>query len=403
MHTKKRLAAALGLVLTGALTLSACGSSGDDETGNSGATGPAQSGAAATNAAEGSDVAAKIMVIGDFTSTIAFTEPEIVPTVKGVLRDFPNVQIETCDAKGAAASYLSCEQKAISDKVAAVVLGFSAGAQDSSLLTTAAIPVIGNGDAHSPNSYPVTESFSEYVALGAGLYNADCKKLGIVYLDGSDFLVDYIKEGFEGRGGKEVARASVAANAADLTPAVSKVTGAGAECVAVSLPPTGAAQALTALKQSGKQLLIGGISAVFSQQVIDSLKSLTDGLLLVDEQENPADDTPGIKQVAADAHAIDSKAPITQQGISSWVAARLVAAALPKVSGEVTNKSMAQALDSLRDVDMLGVIEPWSTVPLDSKTFSRIFNHYGISYIIKDGTPSRQGEFYDTSDLLTGK
>ncbi|HVV12569.1 ABC transporter substrate-binding protein [Amycolatopsis sp.] len=384
------------LVLAGVVSLAACSSSG---TGS----GPSQAPAPAPAEEPGSPVAAKILVVGDFTSTIPFTLPEIVPMVKGVLHNFPNVTVETCDAKGAAAGFLSCEQQAVTDKVAAVVLGFSAGAQDMSVLTTAGIPIIGNGDAHSANSYPPAESFSEYVALGAGLAETGCRQLGVVYLGGSDFLVDNIKTGFEGKGGKEVARASVAANAADLTPAVAKVTGAGAKCVAVSLTPAAAAQALIALKQSGSSLTIGGISAIFSQQVLDSLKSLADGLIVVDVQLNAADNAPGLTQAANAMHSVDPKAAMTQQAVSAYIDAKLIAAALPKVSGDVTSTSLATALDGLRDVDMGGVIRAWSTIPVQSRTFSRIFNHYGINYKIQGGKSVRQGDFYDIGPLLAGK
>jgi len=384
------------LVVAGMVSLAACSSSGDGSS-------PSQAPAPAQAEAAGSPVSAKILVIGDFTSTIPFTLPEIVPMVKGVLRNFPNVSIETCDAKGATAAFLVCAQRAVTDQVAAVVLGFSAGAADMSVLTKANIPIVGNGDAHSPNSYPPAESFSQYVALGAGLAQTGCTKLGIVYLGGSDFLVDYIKTGFEGKGGQEVARASVATNAADLTPAVAKVTGAGAQCVAVSLTPAAAAQAFIALKQSGSSLTIGGISAIFSQQVLDSLKSLADGLIVVDVQLNATDNAPGLTSAANAMRSVDPKAPMTQQAVSAFIDAKLLAAALPKVSGTVTNTSLATALDGLRDVDMGGVIHPWSTIPVPSQTFSRIFNHYGINYKIQGGKSVRQGDFYDIGNLLAGK
>ncbi|WP_235949114.1 ABC transporter substrate-binding protein [Candidatus Frankia alpina] len=198
------------------------------------------------------------MVIGDLTSTIPFKVPEVVPVARGVLRGFPNVRIETCDAKGTSGGYQICARQAITEKVAGVIQGFVT-AQDQTALTKAGIPMVGVSDDTSPNSFPVSSSFALYVSLGVGLANTGCTRLGIVYLDGSDFLIDYIKRGFESRGGKEVARAPVAANAADLSPAVAKLTGAGATCVAVSLVPSGAAQALTALRQSGRTLTIGGL------------------------------------------------------------------------------------------------------------------------------------------------
>lgn len=396
MKQRKGIRAVFAFAVAGLLAVSGCSSS-DNEPDSSGDR------SSATAPAGSSDVKAKILVIGDFTSTIPFTLPEIVPMVKGVLKNFPNVEVGTCDAKGSASSFLACEQQAVQDNVAAVVLGFSAGGQDLSVLTKSSIPVIGTTDSRSLNFYPTAEAFSSYVALGAGLAETGCKKLGIVHLDGSDFLVDYIKAGFEGKGGKEVARGAVANNAADLSPAVSKVTGAGAECVAVSLTPAGAAQALTALKQSGKTVTIGGISAVFSTELLKSLGALADGLIVVDTVLNPSDDAAGIKEAAAAMREVDSKAKMTQQAVGAFIAAKLIAAGLPTVSGEVTAASLTTALDGLRNVDMNGVIPPWSSVPVEGKTFPRIFNHYGINYKIQDGKAVKQGDFYDILALLTGK
>lgn len=399
MRTKRTYGiAAVGIGV--ALVVSACGSSSSSSSKASTTSAAGASAGTSGSAAAGSGANAKIMVMGDFTSTIPFTLPEIVPTVKGVLRNMPNVQIETCDTKGTPAAFVTCSRQAQSDKVAAVILGFSAGAADQSLLTKAKIPVLDTADSTSPNSYPVSQSFALYTALGVGLGKQGCSKLGIVYLDGSDFLVDYIKQGFESTGGKEVARAAVAANAADLAPAVSKLTGAGAECVAVSLTPSGAAQALTALKQSGKQLKIGGISAIFTGQLIQSLGALTNGLYVVDQELNPDDSAPGIQQVAADEHAADSSAKVTQQAVGAWVSAKLVQATIAKLQGTATAASFTTALDSLRNVDMDGVIQPWSTIPLNSKAFPRIFNHYGINYVIQNGKPVRQGDFYDIAPIL---
>ena len=177
-------------------------------------------------------------MIGDFTSTVPFTVPEIVPMVKGVLKSFPNVTIETCDGKGTAPAFLICEQRRVRRRSPPVVLGFVRRRPGHERADKANIPVIGNGDAHSPNMYPTLRVVLDHTStLGAGLAETGLQEARHLYLDGADFLVDNIKPGFEVKGGKEVARASVAANAADLAPAVAKVTGAGAECVAVSLTP----------------------------------------------------------------------------------------------------------------------------------------------------------------------
>ncbi|MCW2528382.1 MAG: putative substrate-binding transporter protein component [Pseudonocardiales bacterium] len=371
------------------LALASCSSSSSTE-------GSKPVGASGSGAGTGgSSIAAKIMVAGDFTSSIPYTVPEVVPTVKGVLRGFPNVNIETCDTKGTAAAALVCSQKAVTDNVAAVIYGYGYLTQDQTILAKAGIPIIGASDSTSANSFAVSSSHAEFTGIGIGLANAGCKKMGTIYYDGAAALADQIKNGIEAKGGVEVARAAVALNAADVTPAISKLTGAGATCVAVSLAPTAAAQVLTALKQSGKSLLIGSVSAVFSQQVINSLgASLTDGLLVVDSQLNPDDSSPGLAKVKADL-ATQGSSPVTSSAISAWVAARLVAAALPKVTGAVTASSLSTALNALRDVDMEGVVHSWSSVEVNVSAYKRLFNHYGITYTVKDLHVKPSGTFFD--------
>jgi hypothetical protein len=390
MIRTKQIYGVIAVGLGAALTLTACGSS------SSKASSPSSAAGSASVSAGSSTISAKIMVAGDITSTIPFTVPEIVPTVKGVLRGFPNVQIETCDTKGTASASIACEEKAISDKVAAVVYGFGYLPQNQALLAKAGIPLVGDADTTSSVSFATASAQASYIAVGIALGKAGCTKLGTVYLDGTDVLADYIKKGIMSLGGTEVARAAVAANAADLSPAISKLTGAGANCIAVSTTPTGAAQALTAIKQSGKKEIVGGASAVFSQQLLNSLGAgLTNGLIVADEQLNAADDQPGIAQIKADIASQSSTAPVTEIGIFAWIGARLIAAALPKIQGPVTASSMLAALNGLRDVDMDGVIHSWSSIELSNPAFKRLFNPYGISYTMNDLKATKNGDFFD--------
>jgi ABC-type branched-subunit amino acid transport system substrate-binding protein len=308
----------------------------------------------------------------------------------------------TCDSKGDPNAAQDCAREAVSEGAVAVINGFGNLNVDQSVLEQAGIPVLGTALETSPVSYATSSAFAQYVALGVGLGKQGCTKLGIIDLPNTDFLVDNIKRGFESTGGKEVARAAVAANAPDLTPAIAKITGAGAQCLALSLPPTGVAQAITAVKQSGKDLKMGGISAVFSQQLLSSLGSLTDGLLVVDDQLSQYD--PGTQVVRKDMDAVGGqKAELTPVGILSWTAGKVVAAALAQVKGDVTASSLTTALNGLKDVKVGGVIPPWSSQPLANPAFARFMNHYGISYLIKNGKPVRSGDFYDLAPIIDQK
>ncbi|MCU1691568.1 MAG: putative substrate-binding transporter protein component [Frankiales bacterium] len=389
-RTQRTLGAvALGLSLT---LVAACGS--DDTTDAKEASATTGGGAPAAAA---SGPSAKVMVIGDITSTIPFTVPEIVPAAKGAF-DGTNVEVVSCDAKGDPNAAQACARQAVSDGVVAVIHGFSTLNQDQSVLEKAGIAVVGNAAETSPVSYATSSAFSQYVAMGVGLGKQGCTKLGIIYLDRSETLVDNIKKGIESTGGKEVVRAAVAANAPDLTPAIAKITGAGAQCLALSLPPTGVAQAITAVKQSGKDLKMAGISAVFSAQLLKSLGKLTDGLLVVDNQESPYD--PGTGVVKADMAKFDSKAEVTQVGTIAWVGAKIVRAALEKVQGEPTAASVKTALDGLSGVDLQGVIPPFTAKENTSPLFKRLMNPNGISYTISSGVPTRSGDFFDLTPIL---
>jgi hypothetical protein len=283
--------------------------------------------------------------------------------------------------------------------VVAVIHGFGQLSLDQSVLEAAGIPVLGYASETSSVSYITSSSFAQYVALGAGLGRADCDKLGIIYLPGTDALVDNIKSGFESTGGREVARADVAANAPDVTPAIAKITDAGAECLALSLPPTGVAQAITAVRQSGEDLTMGTISAVLPQQLMDALGDLTEGLIVVGDHISQYD--PEADVVRADMDAAGGQdQELTPVGILTWTAARVLAAALKQTEGEFTAASFTEALDGLEDVDLQGVIPPWTTQEFENPAFARVMNPYGISYRIEDGVPTRLGDFYELAPVL---
>jgi branched-chain amino acid transport system substrate-binding protein len=389
MRTK---AVPVALALGAALALAACGSSSSKASAPSSSSSSSSSSSTAPTSAK---ISATLLLSGDLTGQV-FTMPEIVPTVKGEFRNLPGVKIETCDSKGTANGGLACEEKAIADHVDGVILGAGYITQNSALLLKAGIPVIGSADTTSANSFAVVSTNAEFAGIGIGLANAGCTKLGTVYYDGTSYLADLIKKGIESKGGTEVARSAVALNAADLAPSIAKITGAGANCVAVSLAPTAAAQALTAIKQSGKTLTVGSVSAVFSQQLINSLGAgLTNGLVVVDSQLNGADDAPGIAAIKADIASQNSTAPVTQLGIVSWAAGRVVQAALAKVQGTVTPASLTTALNGLRNVDMDGVIHSWSSVELSNPAYRRLFNHYGITYTVNNLKATNNGDFFD--------
>jgi ABC-type branched-subunit amino acid transport system substrate-binding protein len=252
-----------------------------------------------------------------------------------------------------------------------------------------------------PNAFAMSNAGALYAGNGVALAKSGCKKMGILYLDGTDALVDFVKKGAESAGAKEVARAPIAANAPDLAPAISKLTGAGAQCVALSVIPSQVAQAVTAINQSGKKLTMAAVSAIVTPEVLDSLGDLANGILIVDGQQNGADkSSPGIKKVTKQIKAVDSSADITEVGLIDYISGRLIAAALKADPTATTPAALTTALNGLRDVPVEGIVHPISMVELTNPDYTRLFNHYGISYKIVKGVPTRQGDFFDISPIL---
>jgi hypothetical protein len=400
----------LVVAVCGTLGLAACSS---DDSKSSTATPPATSaGPSATTVASGAPATTaptaggasskpfKVMVTGDFTSTIAYTVPEIVPAVKGVLKTVPQATVLTCDTKGDANAATACERKAVDEGVAAVINGFGAIAQDSSILDKAGIPILGYANEKGPTAIALASSLGGYMGIGVALGNAGCKQLGVLELDGTDQLADAITKGFKSTGGTEVARAGIAANAPDLAPAVSKLLGANAQCIALSVTPPQLIQAATAVSQTGKKPLLGGPAAIFFPQIIKALGPLAEGILITDNVEAPSANTPGMNALKADQASIDPKAAVTSFSMYGWISAKMIVAALPMVSGDVTKDSLLAALNKIKDLDVMGVARPITVATLTNPTLAHYVNHYTAAFIIKNGVPTRSSDFIDIGPVI---
>jgi hypothetical protein len=415
---RKRIAGrVLALGVTGALVVAACGDDGKSATSTTAAPAAATTvapAAGATTVAGGSSAATtaaaatshnpfKVMLAGDFTSTIAYTVEELVPAAKSVLQGIPGITIETCDTKGDQNSATTCERKAVSDGVTAVIVAQSYIAQDQSVLTAAGIPVLDLGKESESNSFSLVSSVGGYVGIGIAMANAGCTKLGILQLDGTDYLGDAIRDGMKSKGGQEVGRASIPINAPDLSPAVSKLLGSGAECIALSVTPPQVIQAVTAISQTGKKVLVGGTGAIFLPETLKSLGSKGDGLMTVEMAAGASDTAPIVAKIKALQASVDSKVKFSSQSIYGWISATVLAAGINAVQGDVTKQSLTTALNGLRNVDLQDATHPFSAVELTVPAYKRWFNHYSIAYIIKDGVPVRSGDFFDVGPAMESR
>jgi hypothetical protein len=384
------------VAVSGSLLLAACGSSSHTAAGpttTAGATGGTTAGATAGGKSY------SVMVIGEFTSPASYNVPEIVTATKAAFAG-TGVQVLSCDDQGSPSAGLSCEHKAIVDHVAAVDAGYAYVAADESPLNQAGIPTIGTTDSTSPVSFAVASSAGEYAAIGVGLAKAGCQRLGILYLDGTDFLANAI---IGGATWQSVTKAAIPVNAPDLTPSITKLAEGKVQCIAISTEPNTVPQAMTAIKQDGLNVKVGMVEAILTPQVLSALGSQANGIVAIEGQLDPSDPAPVMATIRSEMKAVSSNAPVTTAAITAWASAKLIEAAAKNITGPVTASSMLAALNGLRNVSTDGAIPPFSAIPLSNPAYARYFNHFGIYYTIQNGIPQGSSGFFDITSALNNK
>jgi Periplasmic binding protein len=359
--------------------------------------GVALGGGAAASAATSSSQSYTVMVIGGFTGLQSYSVPEIATAVKGLFRADKGVKVETCDDQNATSAALACEHQAIVDNVAAAVVGFGSAAYNEAPLTQAGIPVVGYAATTntSPNSFALTGG--EYPALGVGLSRAGCRRLGILYIDGGSSLANVIVTSAKWQ---SVTQAAVAIDAPDIDPAIDKLAEGKVQCIAMSVEPNTVVEAMTAIKQDRLKVKVGMTSALLTSQVLASLGSEANGLISVDAQVEPNEKAPVITEIKKDMQAVNPKSPLTTAAITAWASAKLIQDAAQHIKGSVTAASMLKALNGLRGASTDGAIPPFSSIPLPNPAYARLFNHYGIDYVVKNGVEKPLTKFYDLSAAL---
>ncbi|CAB4362465.1 unannotated protein [freshwater metagenome] len=341
------------------------------------------------------DQKVKVMVLTDVTQgQIAYSAPETYQAVQLAFKNFPNATIDVCDAKGDQNEYLNCQQKAVDGKYNAVVVGWSGGGgAGEDALYEAGIPVLGGqGNTTDPLSYSFASGTGNYVGLGAGSVLAGATKIGVLYLEGTDQLVDAIQKGVEFEKGTVVSRASVPNNAPDLAPAVAKLLGDGAELIILSVSPPMVIQAMTAIKASGKNPKVSAVAAILPQKLLDYMKGDADGIYAISSTLNNVEDSKGMAELLAGVEAIKSGTVLTVQTVLGFEAGYVLATAVASITGDVTADSLKTALDAIDGLDMGGLTGPASTKSLPMKGLERFMNPYAIVYQVVSGKLAKQGD-----------
>jgi len=341
----------------------------------------------------------KIMVIGSLSGVASYQIPEIVPAAKAFFHKAdPNVTVLSCDDQFTESDALDCEHEAVTDGVAAVIGGFAYLAENESIIEAAGIPAVGTTDSTSSVSFSISNSNGLYAGIGGGLWQAGCKKLGILYLDGTQALATAIVGNFKW---KSVTYSVIPDNAPDLSSPVAKLAQANVQCIALSAEPNQVIQAMTAIKQAGlKNVKVAMVEAVLTPQVLSALGSEANGLISIEGNVDPLSGAPVVKTITSQMKAVDPSAPVSSAAIISWASADVISQAAAKITGTINAASMVKALNGLRNVSTDGALPTLSMTQLPNPAFKRFFSHYAIDYQIENGKPKLLANWYDLSSAL---
>jgi ABC-type branched-subunit amino acid transport system substrate-binding protein len=270
---------------------------------------------------------------------------------------------------GTASNTAQCGLQAVSDHVDAVISFATFGTQYA-YLDKAGIPNVGEipesaQDFNDPLSFPLAgEPASSFAGAGLGLATNGCKSVAELASGSAATLGRYMQSMAAGikSGGATVAGSPiyVPTTDSDFAPAVAAIDQTKADCVGVLIGPTQLGPFLTAVKQSGIPLTVGGNSSGFPPDTVKQLGSLADGMIINNDSIPNDWNTAGQKQLASDMSTYEPKAEQVVYTGQMWAAAEVFIDAVKAASangGSVSPKSIVAALHTMTNV-VTGIVPP---------------------------------------------
>lgn len=325
------------------------------------------------------------------------------------------IKVTVCDDQHDPNQATTCARNAVSAHQLAVLEPSSAsgfGQQTMPILAAAKIPVIGNPavspeDWTNPDAYPLDPGApAQYAGVAVALKNAGCTDVGSIQLpvpagaESAKFLASAV----ESLGGKIAKNVKVGMSEPSYASPVAQLVSAGAKCIVPIILPTEQPKFLSAVHQSGTKLLVGGVTAAFNQQLLTSLGSSANGILLAGANYLPTDtSTPAVKEmVAAMAKYSPGTKATDTYATAAWGAATLLfRGVLPLIKGTVSSAAIIDTLDQAKNLPT-GMYAPYTykSTPPDSK-FPRVMNTGVLTWKVENSVPVvTSNGFLDVSKIV---
>ncbi len=372
----------LGLTLAASLGLAACGS--DDDSSD------ASSGGATAVGPEPTGPPIKFMIISqltaanqaDTTMSVAAAEAAAASiNARGGVNGSP-IRIEACDDKFNPNTATACARQAVTDDVVAVVGGISGqGDATNPILEEANIPAVGNyaispSDFSSEIAFPLMAGAPTAIAGAArALAQAGAEKVSIVYTDISQGAAStaFVEVGLRGTGAELGAKVPVPLGSTDVAP-LAAAAARDSDGIVIALQPSETIKFIQTARQAGIDLPFATPS--IDADLVEKLGAAAEGLTVASLYAPLTSDVPGMKAFKADMEQFAPDAKLSDWSVGAWLAVQTVAKVIEEGQlSEIDGPSLLAELGTIKNLDMQGILPPYSTdKPASLPGLSRLFN-----------------------------
>jgi len=326
--------------------------------------------------------------------------------------------LDFCDSKGDVNQEATCARQMVDDKVAATLSDFTVFNSDASakILGDAGIPRIGiNFSSVAEWQSPVSFGLSAgpvafFVLMGADLIKAGHTKLAevIVQTPTAGTVKSLLNPGFKALGGEIVTEVFIPPGTSDYSQYVAAATkdGATAALMLTDYPQT--APFMDAMSQLNSKLALGLSASSFTLDNWKKYSRYTTKAAIADSYPNVTSSPkqfPGLKLFAQDMKAAGFKLnELKGQATGSWLSVlafkTVVEGAKPAT---VDAASTLAALKAAKDVDLMGMIPPWTPSATDpSPIFTNVSNPFMYSQKFNGKTVQTLLPPVDVMKILNG-
>jgi ABC-type branched-subunit amino acid transport system substrate-binding protein len=314
------------------------------------------------------------------------------------------IEYSFCNTRGEPNQAMKCARDAVKDKVAAVVGRVDIFAtQSTPILEKGKIPDIGllptgaPSDATSAISYPLHGGNSAAYSAIAYAMKEDGRKKFITASIDLPIAFTQIKPAqaaAKDAGLQDLGIVKIPAQGVtDYTPFAQQVKDKGADAVLVVLGNAGSQAFVKAAKAVGLDARLGTTLFSFGESEAQGIGKDADGYFVASPFPSTRDlSNPGIKKFnqELDAAGVGNDAVVRRAaGLNAWLAMHAMADVAKGIKGDVTAKSMTDALKKSGPVDLFG-ITTWEPAKLGSSEYGKYPRFPPATYPIltfEDGKP----------------